>query len=477
MKRPIKIETTPRLQRCSTAGRTPSLLTRLHSYVKHCVQVTLLLACFGLSPQAQAVSPAPDGGYPGGNTAEGQAALFSLTSGAYNTAVGFLSLRSNTNGSFNTGVGAGTLLSNVGDQTTGEGVDNTATGAGALLSNTTGSDNTASGAFALLFNTTGGGNTAIGDRALFSNTEGNENTATGAVALVSNTTGSDNTANGNGALFNNTTGTGNTASGFAALFFNNGDKNMATGYSPLANNDTGDFNTAVGPSALYSNVFGDSNTAVGYNALYNNNGPANVALGAGAGYNATTGSGNVYIGPGMVGVAGESNACYIASIFGQTSADGVQVYINSNNKLGTLTSSKRFKEDVKPMDEASEALFALNPVTFRYKKDIDPARRSQFGLVAEEVEKVNPDLVVRDKDGKIYSVRYDQVNAMLLNEFLKEHRKVQDLEATVAQQQKDFQSRLADQEKQIEALASGLQKVSAQVEMSSSPPRVVATNP
>ena len=360
-------------------------------------------------------------------------------------------------------------------------IKNTATGAGALLSNTTGASNTADGAFALFSNTTGGGNTASGDRALFSNTEGTENTATGAGALVSNTTGSANTANGNGALFINTTGSGNTASGFAALFFNNGDNNTAYGNSALYSNDTGDFNTAVGLNALFSNTFGDSNTAIGYNALYNNNGPANAALGAGAGYNATTGSGNVYVGAGMVGVAGESNACYVASIFGQTSADGVQVYINSNNKLGTLTSSKRFKENIKPTDKTSEALLALKPVTFRYKKEIDPAGRSQFGLVAEEVEKVNPDLVVHDKDGKAYSVRYDQVNAMLLNEFLKEHKKVEEQQATIVelkstvaqqrkdfeiaamQQQKSFQSKFAEQERQIEALASGLQKVSARL--------------
>jgi trimeric autotransporter adhesin len=156
----------------------------------------------------------------------------------------------------------------------------------------------------------------------------------------------------------------------------------------------------------------------------------------------------------MVGTPGESNACYIASIFGQTTASGVPILITSNNKLGTITSSKRFKEDIKPMGDTSETLFALNPVTFRYKKEIDPAGTSQFGLVAEDVEKMNPDLVVRDKEGKPYSVRYDQVNAMLLNEFLKEHRKVERLEATVLEQQK-----------QIKALAAGLGKVSAQLEM------------
>jgi uncharacterized protein (DUF3084 family) len=179
----------------------------------------------------------------------------------------------------------------------------------------------------------------------------------------------------------------------------------------------------------------------------------------------------------MIGIPGESNACYIASIFGQTTASGMPVLINSNNKLGTTTSSKRFKEDIKPMGKTSETLFALNPVTFRYKKEIDSAGTSQFGLVAEDVEKMNPDLVVRDNEGKPYSVRYDQVNAMLLNEFLKEHKKVQEqnskvqqqeaaiseLKSTMAQQQRDIQATAAHQQKQIEALTAGLQKVSAQL--------------
>jgi len=153
------------------------------------------------------------------------------------------------------------------------------------------------------------------------------------------------------------------------------------------------------------------------------------------------------------------------------------ILINANHKLGTATSSKRFKEDIKPIDKASEALFALKPVAFRYKKEIDPASKPQLGLVVEDVERVNPDLVVRDQEGKPYSVRYDQVNAMLLNEFLKEHRKVEDLEATVAQQRQSFQSKLAEQETQIEALASGLRKVTAQVEMKQPAPKVAVNQP
>jgi hypothetical protein len=360
-------------------------LTQLKKAMPPSLFGVFALVCLTLSPRVQAVVPPPDGGYPNFNTAEGQNALFSLTTGSGNTAVGWFSLFNDTDGSFNTAVGAGTLLFNVGDQSTGEGIGNTAVGAAALLFNTTGSFNTATGVNAL-FSNTGDNNTATGNAALFSNTGGGSNTANGLQALGSNTTGS--------------------------------------------------FNTA---------------------------------LGSVAGINQTTGSNNVYIGANMVGVAGESNACYIASIFAQTSADGLPVLINSNNKLGIITSSKRFKEEIKSMDNASEALFSLKPVTFRYKQDIDPDRTSQFGLVAEDVEKVNPGLVVRDKEGKPYTVRYDQVNAMLLNEFLKEHRKLEQLT-------KDFECKLAQQQKQIEALTAGLQKVSAQLEASKSVPHVVQNN-
>jgi hypothetical protein len=378
-----------------------------------------MIGYFGPSPNVQAVSPPPDGGYPLGNTAEGQDALLALTTGTYNTAVGLFSLRSTTNGSFNTATGAGALLFNTADQ-------NTATGAGALLSNTTGARNTANGVDALFYNTTGHDNTANGNGALQDNTDGYFNTATGTFALSNNTTGFDNTANSWGVLFVNTTGHDNTASGFQALGLNT----------------TGNNNTANGALALLNNMTGNSNTA----------------LGVSAGMNATTGSNNVYIGAGMTGVANESNACYIASIFGQTSANGTPVLINSNSKLGTATSSKRFKDDIKPMDKTSETIFALKPVTFRYKKDLDPEGIPQFGLVAEQVQAVNPALVVRDKEGKPYTVRYDAVNAMLLNEFLKEHRKVEQLE------------------KQIEKLTAGFERVSAQLEMGKSAPQTALNN-
>ncbi len=365
----------------------------------------IFLSLAAAGTRTHAVIPPPDGGYPGGNTAEGQAALLNLTTGGFNTAVGWFSLRSDTTGSFNTAIGAGTLFANIGDQ-------NTATGAGALLSNTTGGLNTGNGAFALFSNTEGSSNTAIGSAALSSNTTGDDNTATGVNALASNMAGAHNVATGFGALQNNSSGVSNTAGGENALQFNT----------------MGSFNTAIGLSA---------------------------------GASQTNGSGNVYIGAGMNGVAGESNACYIRSIFGQTSASGIPVLVNAFNKLGTMTSSKRFKEDIKPMDKASEPLFMLKPVIFRYKKEIDAAGTNQLGLVAEEVEKVNQDLVVRDKEGKPYSVRYDQVNAMLLNEFLKEHRTVLELKKEIAA----LTATVKQQAAQIE-------KVSAEIQMSRATPQV-----
>src|SRR5205809_771557 len=304
--------------------------------------VMLSFACFWVLPTVQAVSPAPDGGYPNGNTAEGAFALQNLTTGVHNTADGF----------------------------------------GALFSTTSGSHNTADG-----------------DIELASNTQGNFNTATCAHVLVRNTTGN-----------------------------------------------------------------------------------LNIALGFFAGQNLTTGDNNIDISNG--GVAAESNTIrigneiaftdlegvmhpahtqtFIAGISGATASGGAAVFVNSSGQLGTITSSARFKDAIKPMDKVSEAILALKPVTFHYKKELDSKGIPQFGLVAEEVEKVNPALVVRDAKGEVYTVRYDAVNAMLLNEFLKEHRKVQEQEARLTKQG----AAIAEQEKQIEALAAGLQKVTARVELS-----------
>jgi hypothetical protein len=424
--------------------------------------ILVVLACFGLSPMAQALlpPPPPDGGYPGQNTAEGDGALFFLTTGDDNTAIGYNALHSNTGGD-----------------------DNTAVGSGALFFNQTGNDNTAIGLVALGSNTNGNSNTATGANALNNNTTGDNNTATGSAALASNTTGTFNTANGVSALFANTTGGFNTAIGNSTLNGNTtGRFNTATGGIALASNTIGSNNTASGYSALAINSIGLNNTAVGYGALLRNTrGGNNIGLGFNAGSNLNTGSNNIDIGNAgvaaeantiRIGVQGSHTRTFVAGISGSP-ITGTSVVVNNFGRLGTAASSQRFKEDIKPMDKASEALLALKPVTFHYKKEVDPEGVPQVGLVAEEVEKVNPDLVTRDDKGEIYAVRYEMVNSMLLNEFLKEHRKVEgqqaaitELKSTVAQQQKKFQAIVARQQEQIEALTAGLLKVSAQLEAS-----------
>ena len=253
-------------------------------------------------------------------------------------------------------------------------------------------------------------------------------------------------ASGANALFSNTTGDNNTASGFYALSSNTtGTYNMANGYEALYSNTTGGFNAANGVFVLYNNTTGNFNTATGPGALLaNTTGSNNVAVGTTAGIALTTGSGNVCIGAGVSGVAGESNTTRIRNVY-TTVANGRAVYVNADNKIGTLSSSRRFKHDIQPMDRSSETLFALKPVTFRYKKDADPSQALSFGLIAEEVAKVSPELITRDEEGKPQTVRYEAVNAMLLNEFLKEHKKnevqaktIAELKSTIAQQQKEI---------------------------------------
>jgi len=403
--------------------------------------IAFTLICSVLSPRMQAVNPPPDGGYPGGNTAEGDNALLSLTTGTINTAVGLSALKNLTSGSGNTGVGWYSLFS------ASNASFNTGVGAGTLALNT-----------------------------------GDENTATGAGALLLNTTGFQNTANGALALLNNSTGGGNTASGFQALLHNTtGASNTANGVNALGSNTTGDTNTANGVLALGSNTVGMTNTAVGALALLNNTtGTNNTAVGAGAGSANIAGTDNIYLGSDVPGVAGETfairighftggggdSACYIAGIYAQpiNLGNAIPVLIDTDGKLGGVISSRRFKHDIKPMDKSSEAILALKPVTFHYKSD---AKNTPcFGLIAEEVAAVDPDLIVRDEKGEISSVRYDAVNAMLLNEFLKEHRKVEELS-------KDFRTTIAQQQKQIEALTVGLQKVNTQLEASKPAPQVV----
>ena len=256
-------------------------------------------------------------------------------------------------------------------------------------------------------------------------------------------------------------------------------QNTATGDYALFNLTTGSRNTAIGFWALNTNTTGSKNTAIGFFALQDNTtGKNNIALGNSAGV-FTMGDNNIHIGNvgaeesdtiriGTVGGHGiresQSNT-YIAGISGVTIAGGVPVVIDAVGHLGSTTSSERFKDEIKPMDKASEAILALKPVTFHYKKELDPDGIPQFGLVAEQVQKVNPDLVVRDAEGKVNTVRYEAVNAMLLNEFLKEHRKVEELKANATRQQK-----------QIEALTAGLQRVSAQLELNKLAPQTVKNN-
>jgi hypothetical protein len=339
-----------------------------------CGLLLIALACFALAPGVQAVSPPPDGGYAGANTAEGTGALFSLTAGVWNTALGFQ---------------------------------------------------------ALYHDTTGHSNTATGLRALFTNTTGTRNTATGVLALFGNTTASFNTADGYQALHDNTTGTENTAAGFQAA----------------DNNTTGSGNTAIGSGSLGFNTTGDDNIALG--------------SGAGSGINTF----NNIIAIGLPGENFSDNRTYIANIRDVVvgNVDGIPVIIDTDGQLGTSNSSRRFKEDIKPMGQASEAILALKPVAFRYKNADHDVKVPQFGLIAEDVAEVNSDLVARDKGGQVVTVRYDAVNAMLLNEFLKEHRQVR-------AQQKQIDKLTARLNKQ----AAQIQKVSDQLELAKPAPRTVS---
>ena len=388
---------------------------------------TLAFACFALAPapRALAVNPPPDGGYPGNNTAEGTSALFSLTSGVSNTAVGYQ---------------------------------------------------------ALYHDTTGNYNTATGFQALFNNTSGVQNTATGYGALRGNTTGSYNTADGLNALFANTIGSNNTANGLRALYGNStGSENTAVGVSALATNETGNQNTAIGFKALMANRGGNHNIALGHEAGINVGGLNNPRDN-----NIEIGNAGDFFDNATIRIGDVQTKTFIAGISGAAVA-GSPVVVDANGQLGTAPSSARFKKEIKPIDKVSEAIFALKPVSFQYKSD--PKGTRQFGLIAEEVAKVNPDLVTRDRNGEIYSVRYEAVNAMLLNEFLKEHetfveeqRKMDEqqaaitqLQSTVAQQAKDFPATIEQLAKRLDDQASQIEKVSAQIERNTQAPQLITT--
>jgi len=334
----------------------------------------------------------------------------------------------------------------ISDPTHTTGAYNTANGENVLYSNTGGNENTASGYAALYNNTTGHRNTASGFGALTRNITGNENTASGANALYYNTTGYNNTASGYRALYNNTTGGNNIASGVVALY----------------NNTTGYGNNASGVVALYSNTTGYENTAIGDCALNNNTtGSNNIAIGGCAGYYLTTGNYNIDIG--NLGVTTEGNTirigdsnqtrAFIAGIYGAAAlTNGTTVYVDSTGRLGTNPSSRRYKDNIADMDEASTALMKLRPVTFHYKSDRNPAGRSlQYGLIAEEVAEVYPGLVAHSADGKIETVMYQYLPAMLLNEYQKQQRIIE-VQAESAKLQAERIAVLA-QERQIQAVS------------------------
>jgi hypothetical protein len=412
--------------------------------------ISLAFTFLALAPALRAVTPPPGGGYPGFNTALGDNALKvnDNTQGQFNTAIGFNALQANTTGDHNTAFGLNTLLFN----TTGTG--NMGVGGGCLRNNTTGGNNTSVGYQAMSANNTGSSNTAIGFHALNANTTGIRHVAIGYEALASNTTGTNaSNAVGYRALFANTTGN-----------FNN-----AFGWQALAAVTTGDGNTAMGDVAGFSITTGDNNTS----------------LGADAGSSLTTGSGNVCIGQGVFGEAGVNDSTYIRNVWftSQPFLAGTNdvVTVRADGRLGfaqnLAPSSRRYKHDIKPMDQSSEVLFRLKPVTFRYNKDFDPAERPRWGLVAEDVQEVNPDLIVRNREGKVDSVLWEAVYAMMLNEFLKEHSTVEQLKSTVARQE----AIIAQQQKGMEVLtaqlkeqAAQIQKVSARLDVSKPAPKVAA---
>jgi len=387
-----------------------------------------VLACFVLLPQMRAASDNPEA-FVGSNTFDGFRALFSQTANGFNSAFGWQALLLSTTALNNTGIGAGALaLTNTSN--------NTALGAGAGTFNT-GANVNAVGAFAL-FNNGASFNNAHGRQALFNNTTGNENEAFGDLALLACTTGSMNTAMGDDALIS-----------------------LSTANS----------NVAVGKEAGNAVTTGSGNTFIGANA------------GDGA---TTTLTGNIYVGVRAgVGVGNEVAFIrigevsppvvydtFIKGIFARAvQAGALPVFVDSAGKLGTIVSSRRYKHDIKPMDKASEAILALKPVTYHYNRD--DMNEAQFGLVAEDVEAVNPDLVVYDECGEPLSVRYDAVNAMLLNEFLKEHKRVEEQQASISQLKSEMQTMVA----QLKEQAVQIQKVSAQLEVRKTAPQVVANKP
>ena len=455
--------------------------------------IVSVLACFVLLPQMPAASDAPET-FNNSNTWDGYHALFNATAAnTFSTADGWQASVLQTTAVGTTSFGAAALAGN--NQT-----GNCAFGAGAATFTLTaggvnavgffalyynnGSFNNAHGRQALFNNTTGIENNAFGDLALLNNVGGVHNTAVGDNGLLNNTSGNNNTAVGKDALESNTTGSGNVAVGWLALNSNttfgnpNGDgASVAVGRQALENADAGPNgdNNAVGFQALQANVAGQYNNAFGWKALTLSTGSSNTAFGDGAGGGLTTGSGNVYIGASPGGAAVESDHTYIRNLNTTTVTGAGTDFINVNLATGLLghnSSSRRYKEDIKPMYNSSETLYRLNPVTFRLKKEIDPSQGLDYGLVAEDVAQVDPSLATRNREGQIEGVRYMAINVMLLNEFLKEHKKVEEQQASISQLKNEMQTMVA----QLKEQAAQIQKVSAQLQVSKPATKVVVGN-
>jgi len=410
-----------------------------------------------------------------GNTAMGTKALASQPTGTLgefnNTAAGISALSSNTDGYDNTAIGAGALESS-------NSSGNTAVGVGSMVVTTTGYDNTAIGAFTLWHNTTGFWNTAAGLNSLSFNTTGNDNTASGVNSMQLNLSGANNVATGFEALGSNTVGNNNTASGSASLFSNiNGNSNTAAGLQSLYYNTAGSHNSGFGTQSLFSNTTGLSNVAAGYRALYSNQlGSSNIALGVQAGY-LITGSNNVDIA--NQGAAGESGTIRIGTAATQTKVfisgiatskvTGSAVYVTSSGQLGVLASSERYKTAIAPMGTATDRLRRLRPVSFHLKSDAQGP--VQYGLIAEEVNEVYPELVIRDDDGKIQGVRYDELAPMLLNEMQKQNaqmaRQFAEQTATIGSQAaeirdlRDQLARVSRLDEQVSELRAALASIQA----------------
>jgi polyhydroxyalkanoate synthesis regulator phasin len=367
-----------------------------------------------------------------GNTGVGYQAIYSNQSGSYNTSVGWASLWENNSGSANTGTGYQAL----GNQT---GSNNSAFGYSALQ-----------GSVAAGVISTGGFNTAVGSVALYGNSTGSYNSATGSQALYTNTAGNYNTANGANALLANTSGSYATALGAYALRANTtGESNTGFGAYALPANTTGGNNIGIGVQSLYQNATGSNNIAVGFQAAYNLiNGSNTIEIGsAGA-----AGDKNLI----RLGTQGTQTEAIIAGVYGST-VTGSAVYVTSAGKLGVLASSERYKTAIAPMGSNSEKLQQLRPVTFQLKND--PSGAVQYGLIAEEVNKVYPELVIRDDLGTIQGLRYEELTPMLLNEVQKQQARIEALSNQNAEQARQIadikhqqQDQIAAQSAQIKAL-------------------------